>query len=223
MKKLVMIILCASIISPTFAFADNKQEQKGNNDSHKSAQMAQKLEKKSEKRDHKEENEKDDEKNHHQATTTPSTQPAKKLNYFLCKQDSGWNVVALEGERNKNSANTMGKFCMKLPHGFAKRFYGNHATTTPDILAPVISLIAKSGIASTTATVSWNTNELATGKLYYGTSTPLTTFVYNPALTLAHSFNLTGLAASTTYQLLFESKDASNNSATTTSSFVTTI
>lgn len=233
MKKLLLVILCASIISPSFAFADSKSEKRENGNSHKSAQIAQKNEKKEEKREKKEEKKEirslrkdNDNKRHYATTTATTTQPvqiAKKINYFLCKTDSGWSIVPLEGVKNKNSSKALGRFCMKLPYGFAKRFYGTPvATTTPDIVAPVISGITTSGIASTTATVSWNTNELATGKLYFGTSTPLTAFVSTTTLSLAHSFNLTGLTASTTYQLLVESADSANNIATTTASLVTT-
>lgn len=332
-KKLLAMILLVAFVSPSFASADNKSEGNGHNDVRKSAEDIKKQEKGNNKEENKKAHEKkseikslnkddhDDDKNK-KATTTPPIQIVKKINYFLCKTDSGWNVVTLEGERNKNSSNTMGKFCMKLPYGFAKRFNNTPATTTPDVIAPVlsgiissgvtssnatiswttnesangnvyfststplntatastlgnlaysishsfnltgltssttyyyvvksadvsnntatssqysfttpavldtttpvISGISVSGIASTTATVAWNTNELATGKLFYGTSTPLTTFVYNPTLSLAHTFNLTGLTASTTYQLSFESKDSANNTGTTTSSFVTTI
>lgn len=234
MKKLLLVILCASIISPSFAFADNKSEKRGNDNSHKSAQIEQKNEKKEEKREKKEEKKEikslrkdndNDDKRHYAtttATTTPPVQIAKKINYFLCKTDSGWNIVPLEGIKNKNSSKALGKFCMKLPYGFAKKFYNAPATTTPDVVAPVISSVASSGIASTTATVSWNTNELATGKLYFGTSTPLTAFVSTTTLSLAHSFVLTGLTASTTYSLLVESADSANNIATTTASLVTT-
>ncbi|MBI5798729.1 MAG: hypothetical protein HZB10_02255 [Candidatus Yonathbacteria bacterium] len=45
MKKLLTLILCASIITPSFAFADNKSEKKGDNDSRKSVELVQKTEK----------------------------------------------------------------------------------------------------------------------------------------------------------------------------------
>lgn len=97
------------------------------------------------------------------------------------------------------------------------------ATTTPDVLAPVISNVAVTAVSSTTATVSWNTNEVATGKLSFGTSTPPTTFVSTTTLSTGHSFNLVGLMASSTYNLLMESKDAAGNTATTSATFVTAI
>ncbi|HBC70765.1 TPA: hypothetical protein DCZ46_02280 [Candidatus Campbellbacteria bacterium] len=45
MKKLLAIILCASIITPSFVFASEKSEQKRDNDYRKSAQMVDKNEK----------------------------------------------------------------------------------------------------------------------------------------------------------------------------------
>lgn len=106
---------------------------------------------------------------------------------------------------------------------------GSGATTTPpnDTNAPSISAVSITP-ASTTATVSWTTNESASSRVWYGTSTPLTLAnptlsVFNSTLTLAHSLSLTGLSASTTYYVVVESKDAAGNTATSSSSsFVTT-
>jgi len=121
--------------------------------------------------------------------------------------------------------------CQTLPPGIAKKLGTSTSTptstpTTTDTVAPVISSVATSSIASSTATVSWNTNEPATGKIYYGTSTPLSlgtaTNVSDATLFTSHSIGLTGLAASSTYYFVVESKDASNNTATSSEmSFVT--
>lgn len=104
----------------------------------------------------------------------------------------------------------------------AQQSFVTPATPVADTVAPTISAITTSPVASTTATVSWTTNELANGKLWYGTSTPLTLSTVSPAFTTGHSFSLTGLIASSTYSLLLESADALGNTATTTASFVTT-
>lgn len=117
--------------------------------------------------------------------------------------------------------------CQKLPPGIANQL---GATTTPptppaDTTAPIISSIAVSGISSTTATVTWTTNENATGKVYYGTSTPITFGSESNVGTgsmMNHSAALTGLMASTTYYIAIQAKDAANNTATTsTTSFIT--
>lgn len=88
-----------------------------------------------------------------------------------------------------------------------------------DTTAPVVSEIV-AGPSSSTAMIVWATNEAATGKVYYGTISPLditsssTLAVLNGAFTTAHSINLTGLTASTTYYYVVESTDASSNKTT---------
>ncbi len=106
---------------------------------------------------------------------------------------------------------------------------GSGATTTPptDTTKPTISALSITP-ASTTAQVSWTTNENSSSRVWYGTSTPLTltsptASVFNSALVLAHSLSLPGLSPSTTYYVVVESKDAAGNTATSSnSSFVTT-
>ncbi len=96
-----------------------------------------------------------------------------------------------------------------------------------DTIPPVISGINTTGVSSTTASISWVTNEIATTKLYYGTSSPLITTTalsaQNPTLVTNHTLTLTGLSASTTYYVVAESKDTLNNTATSSQfSFTTT-
>ena len=129
--------------------------------------------------------------------------------------------------------------CQKLPKGIRDLLDrdrdhdddddNNNGTTTPpvaDIVAPMISSVSTSGISTTSASVSWLTNELATSKVYFGTTTPVNLgtalTVSNNSLIASHTLTLTGLAPSTTYYYAIESKDASLNTATTsTQSFVT--
>ncbi len=97
-----------------------------------------------------------------------------------------------------------------------------------DTTAPSLVSIAVSNIASTTAKISWTTNESATGKVYYSSAT---TFNANTASTVAttslstsHNFKLSGLTASTTYRYLVESKDAVGNVSTSfVGSFITSL
>ncbi len=98
----------------------------------------------------------------------------------------------------------------------------------PVLLPPVISGITSSA-ASTTASVSWTTNEAATSQVYYGTANPLnltstsTLSVSNATLVTSHAFTLSGLTASTTYDFVVQSADASANTATSSQmSFTTT-
>ena len=125
--------------------------------------------------------------------------------------------------------------CQTLPPGIEKKDHGddseneddNHnGTSTQDVTAPVISSISATNITTTGATISWATNENADGDVYYSTTSPVNkvtaTKMHDGVLGPTHSFNLTGLAASTTYYYIVESKDASGNeSSGAEQSFVT--
>lgn len=103
-------------------------------------------------------------------------------------------------------------------------------TTTPpttDTIAPMLSAISASSTASTTAQVLWTTNEAASSKVWFGTSTPLTlggttANVFNGTFVTSHALGLSGLTASTTYQYVVESRDATSNIATSSAQSFTT-
>ena len=126
--------------------------------------------------------------------------------------------------------------CQKLPKGIKDLLDRDHGdddddngTTTPpvaDTTAPVISTISTSNIGTASASISWLTNESATSKVYFSTTTPVnlstSLTVSNNSLVMSRTLNLTGLASSTTYYYVIESKDAAlNTSTTSTQSFVT--
>jgi lysophospholipase L1-like esterase len=83
-----------------------------------------------------------------------------------------------------------------------------------DTTPPVISSVNETGITANAATVTWNTDEPATSRVEYGTttgygqSTPL-----DSTLVTGHSVPLTGLAADTTYHYRVHSLDGSGNPA----------
>ena len=138
--------------------------------------------------------------------------------------------IAKKGEDgSKKQSGKWEKRCWKLPWHVGGGTGTTTPTTTPpvaDTTAPVITSVASGSIASTTATVSWTTNESATSKVYYSTTTPVSLatapVVVNATLTTAHTLGLSGLTASTTYYYIVESKDAANNTATSTQqSFLT--
>jgi chitinase len=87
----------------------------------------------------------------------------------------------------------------------------------PDTTAPVISALSFSATASTSASVSWSTNESARSVVYFGTTTPLSTGTASAwtdaAFATSHTAALSGLAASTTYYMIVEAKDASGNTS----------
>ncbi len=88
-----------------------------------------------------------------------------------------------------------------------------------DVTAPVISNVTISA-GTTTAAVSWNTNENADSRVYWSTVNPLvigattTASATSSLMTQAHYLPLTGLSATTTYYFKVESADASGNIST---------
>ena len=118
--------------------------------------------------------------------------------------------------------------CQTLPEGIAKKL-GQATTTpptpTPDVVAPVISQVSSTGVTYAAAHITWTTNELATSKVWYSTTSPVATSslsVGAGTLVLNHDLMLTGLAANTTYYYVVESVDAAGNKATASQqSFVT--
>jgi len=84
-----------------------------------------------------------------------------------------------------------------------------------DITPPVISEVDVSDRSESTATISWVTDEPATGRVEYGTTDAygLTT-PSDEELTTSHNITLTGLEPDITYYFRVKSEDASGNEAT---------
>jgi hypothetical protein len=82
-----------------------------------------------------------------------------------------------------------------------------------DTQAPVISAAAAVG-GTSSATITWTTNEAATSKVDYGTSSgSLSSVKSDTNLVTAHSVTLTGLTPGATYYYRVTSADAAGNSA----------
>lgn len=94
----------------------------------------------------------------------------------------------------------------------------------PDVTPPSLSGVSPASLTQTSATILWVTNEAADSRVEYGATTAygsLTTL--NSAKVTAHSINLTGLQAGSTYNYRVISKDAAGNSTTSPNfSFMTT-
>jgi hypothetical protein len=148
-----------------------------------------------------------------QASTTEHVSCAKAFGHLFAP---GW--------LKKHGNVTISSAC-KLPFGigFKLGLFGHeHGTTTPDTAAPALSLIAAAA-GTTTATVTWTTNEPASTQLVYGTTTAYgSTTTLNTTLGLTHAVNLTGLTASTTYHYQVMSRDAAGNLATSSDRTFTT-
>jgi peptidoglycan hydrolase-like protein with peptidoglycan-binding domain len=103
--------------------------------------------------------------------------------------------------------------------GIRKKLGLQTATSTPDVIAPVISGLEATSTIVTSTKIIWVTNELANSKVWYGTTTPLviatsTLTASSSDLVLNHNITISGLTASTTYYYLTASADAAGNTAT---------
>jgi len=109
-----------------------------------------------------------------------------------------------------------------LDHGDTE---GRCNDDTPDTTLPILSNIS-SQAGTTTADVSWNTNENSNSKIWYSTTTPLSLATSlsaeSSATSTSHNLHLSGLQASTTYYYIVVSGDEAGNTATSTEySFIT--
>lgn len=120
--------------------------------------------------------------------------------------------------------------CQTLPLGIAQKL--GLATSTPstlDTIAPVISQISATSTTASSTHIAWLTNEAATGKIWYNTSSPVVATTTTPmassaVLALNHDILLSGLTASTTYYYIVSSSDGAGNTALSTEfSFMTLI
>ena len=101
-----------------------------------------------------------------------------------------------------------------LPPGIAKKITGENPNA--DVTPPVISSIVVSDITTTSAKITWTTNENATSKVWYGTTTPFVVIDTTPSvslntMTLSHTITLSGLTVGTVYYFIASSTDEADN------------
>lgn len=107
-------------------------------------------------------------------------------------------------------------FCSNDGAGNPIRFYPDRDytfsfTTGADSVKPVISSVAVAS-TSTTATITWTTNEPATSEVIYGLSSDkLVNTVNDPNLIAKHTITLSGLTPDTKYVYQINSSDAAGN------------
>jgi hypothetical protein len=94
--------------------------------------------------------------------------------------------------------------------------------TTADTTAPTISSGSASVVASSTATITWTTNEASNSTVNYGKTTALGSESDSGDLVSSHSVNLFGLSSSTLYYYTILSCDSSNNCNTSSQYSFTT-
>ncbi|UCG31046.1 MAG: fibronectin type III domain-containing protein [candidate division WOR-3 bacterium] len=110
-----------------------------------------------------------------------------------------------------------------LDEVFIDRIY-IESSIIPDVTPPIISNIASSGITSTSALITWDTDEYSNSVVRYDTDGgPVYDFMMSSTdMVMAHSVALSGLSPSTQYYYVVESTDASDNTATSSEYTFTT-
>lgn len=102
--------------------------------------------------------------------------------------------------------------------------YYTFTTTAPDTTPPTIENVDASVITSNSATILWDTDEIADSLVKYGTSPGnYTENKYDSAYVTSHSIGLTGLTENTTYYYVVKSTDPSNNSSESSEYSFTTL
>ena len=100
-------------------------------------------------------------------------------------------------------------------YAVAEDIAGNYATSSISITVrnspPVISAISSGTPTTTSATITWTTDEAATSQVNYGTTTGYGSASSSAALATSHSIALTGLISDTTYHFQVESIDGQSN------------
>lgn len=89
---------------------------------------------------------------------------------------------------------------------------GGSVTPNVDATAPVISSIASAAVTTSSASISWVTNEASDSSIEYGTTLSYgSTIPVNVTLLTTHAMSMTSLISGTTYHYRVVSKDAAGN------------
>ncbi len=80
-----------------------------------------------------------------------------------------------------------------------------------DSTSPTITSVASSNITTTSATITWTTDELADSSVGYSTDTSYLPEYGNASMVTSHSIVLTGLTPDTSYNIRVKSRDSSSN------------
>ncbi len=97
------------------------------------------------------------------------------------------------------------------------------SSLTLDTNVPNVSLVTIAPVATSSATVSWTTDEVANGEVEYGlTASYGHTSNLDTALSLIHSISLTGLTPNTEYHYRIKTSDEIGNQAVTSDNVFTT-
>jgi hypothetical protein len=84
---------------------------------------------------------------------------------------------------------------------------------TPDNTPPVITNVQVAALTNSTASITWDTDELSTSKVDYGLDSSYGSTVNDATLVTSHTRTLNGLTSNTTYHYQASSTDSSNNAS----------
>ena len=86
---------------------------------------------------------------------------------------------------------------------------------SPDLTAPIISGVGVTSLTSSSATITWTTDEASDTQVEYGTTTAYgSVSPLDATAVTSHSVTLSGLQVSTLYHFRVKSKDAAGNEST---------
>ena len=125
-------------------------------------------------------------------------------------QHGGDRVVALNAQGYLGMAVTSSSSGSLMTATFTDVSFSGPA---PDATAPAITNVAALG-AGTSATITWDTDEPASGSVDYGASAAYGSSANHPGNVLQHSVTVSGLTENTSYHFRVTSLDASGNSST---------
>ena len=169
----------------------------------------------------------DDDDNDDDDNATSTRRKNKGENRRLCAAVPPGHLIAPGWLKKHDGVRPIVPECQKLPKGIAQKGDDWKAgSTTPDTVAPSIMNLSATNTASTTASITWSTNEKATSTLWYSITTPLNTTttarIDESTWQTSHAYSLSGLTASTTYYYLVKVSDKSNNTTTSSEQSFTT-
>lgn len=91
-----------------------------------------------------------------------------------------------------------------------------------DTVMPVISGVSASNISTSSATISWTTDENSDSVVEYGTTTSYGITSLDTSLVTSHSLTISGLSSGTTYHYRVKSADEANNESVSSDHTFTT-
>ncbi|MCK5643360.1 MAG: hypothetical protein KAJ19_21300, partial [Gammaproteobacteria bacterium] len=116
--------------------------------------------------------------------------------------DTEFNITSIDGKLQVHEGDLI-----TVSYSDISPTHVSVATAIVDSSGPVITNVWVKDITNAVATVTWDTDEPSTSKVYYGKTLSLGNIRENPALMVNHEIQLTGLSTDTIYYFDVESAD----------------